>query len=89
MAKFASIVFHQDAEADEAMSLLEEDGAETAIGYLSAWDMGDETTDAAEVNGRVYEEIPMTSDVTDTHEEGDYILSWSLPLNWVHLYRKV
>ena len=58
--RWMSVVFLQGEEADEVLDMIERVGPETAIHHLSQWDYGDETRDAALVNGYVYDEIPQT-----------------------------
>lgn len=65
--RWISVVFHQGAEADEVLDLIDRDGSDAAIEYLRGWDYGDETTDAALENGYVYDEPPTGQARPDGH----------------------
>lgn len=53
-----SVVFLQGSEADEVLDLIDLEGVHAGIAHLSQWDFGEETTDAALVNGDVYDQFP-------------------------------
>ena len=58
--RWMNVVFLQGEEADAVLDMIEQVGPGMAIHHLSQWDYGDETRDAALVNGYVYNEIPQT-----------------------------
>lgn len=58
--RWMSVVFLQGEEAISVLDMIDRSGSETAIHHLSQWDCGDETRDAALVNGYVYEDIPQS-----------------------------
>mgnify|MGYP000859817806 CR=1 FL=1 len=53
-----SVVFLQGSEAYEVLDLIDLEGVHAGIAHLSQWDFGEETTDAALVNGDVYDQFP-------------------------------
>ena len=85
-----SIVFMQDDEADEPLSILANEGEEAAIEYLAQWDYGDETQFASEVNGHTYSS---PADCAGTHDTvaivGDYAVSYNEGLSYIGLMRRV
>ncbi|UNX55465.1 hypothetical protein MF406_04155 [Georgenia sp. TF02-10] len=84
--RWISVVFHQGAEADEVLDLIDRDGSDAAIEYLRGWDYGDETTDAALENGYVYDEPP-TGQLDRTVTDGDYTLTYNPLMGHVSLLR--
>lgn len=84
--RWISVVFLQGDEADEIRDLIDRDGLTAALDHLKNFDYGDETTDAALVNGYVYDTPP--AGTTDTVvEDGDYTLTYSRALGHVSLLR--
>lgn len=84
--RWISVVFLQGEEADEVLELIDRDGPHAGIEHLTGWDYGTETTDAALVNGYVYDEPP-TSLLDRTLTEGDYTLTYNPSLGHVSLLR--
>ena len=56
--RWVSVVFLQGADAEQALELIDRSRGASAISHLTHWDFGDETTEAALVNGYVYDGIP-------------------------------
>lgn len=86
-ARWVSVVFLQGDEADEVLDLIDRDGTDAAIDYLQGWDYGDETTDAALVNGYVYDQPP-TGAQDHAVSEGDYTLTYNPIAGYVSLLRQ-
>ncbi len=88
-SRWISVVFLQGAEADDVLALIDRDGPLAAMAHLERWDYGDETTDAALVNGYVYEAAPVgTSDRVIMDDESGYTLTYSAALGHVSLLRR-
>ncbi|WP_314507473.1 hypothetical protein [uncultured Microbacterium sp.] len=87
--RWVSVVFLQGAAADQMLGLIDQHGAVSAISHLVQWDRGDETTEAALINGYVYEGIPTcpTDVVAEDHEMG-YALKYNGTLGYVSLLRR-
>mgnify|MGYP005983802667 CR=1 FL=1 len=84
--RWIGVVFLQGEEADEVLDLIDRDGLTAALDHLKNFDYGEETTDAALVNGYVYDTPP--AGTTDTVvEDGDYTLTYSRALGHVSLLR--
>ena len=75
-SRWVGIVFLQGQDADEVLAIIDRDGADTAIGHLAGFDMGEETTQAALVNGYVYDTIP-TGPLDRTTSSGIYTLTYN------------
>ncbi|GAA2974522.1 hypothetical protein JOD63_000367 [Microbacterium terrae] len=87
--RWISVVFLQGDDADEVLDLIELEGSAAAITHLSAWDDGDETTDAALVNGYVYDEVPWTTtDRVELDDRAGYALTYNRPFGYVSLLRR-
>lgn len=87
--RWMSVIFLQGEEADTVLDMIDNEGAEAAIHHLSRWDYGDETRDAALVNGYVYDEIPESP--TDRVFRGDgtpYALTYNHQFGYVSLIRR-
>jgi hypothetical protein len=56
--RWVSVVFLEGSEADEVLDLITHAGADAAIEHLAGFDYGEETTQAALVNGYVYDDPP-------------------------------
>lgn len=56
--RWVSVVFLEGSEADEVLDLISHAGADAAIEHLAGFDYGEETTQAALVNGYVYDDPP-------------------------------
>ncbi|WP_447943006.1 hypothetical protein [Microbacterium aurum] len=87
--RWMSIVFMQGEEADDVLDMIDKDGPETAIQHLSRWDFGDETRDAALVNGYVYEEIAQSpADRVIRDVSSEYALTYNRQFGYVSLLRR-
>jgi len=84
--RWVSVVFLQGQDADEVLAIIDRDGADAAISHLAGFDMGEETTQAALVNGYVYEQIP-TGALDRTITDGEYALTYNHDLGHVSLLR--
>lgn len=84
--RWMSVVFMQGEEADAVLDLIERSGPEAAIQHLSQWDYGDETRDAALVNGYVYDAIPQNpTDRVIRDESSGYALTYNQHFGYVSL----
>ena len=86
--RWVSVVFLQGTEADDVLDLVDRDGPDAAIAHLAGWDYGDETTDAAMVNGYVYD-TPPTGALDQTATAGAYVLTYNHSLGHVGLLREL
>lgn len=87
--RWLNVVFLQGADAERALDILERSGAPAAIRHLEHWDLGDETTEAALVNGYVYEGIPTCpTDRTAEDRASGYALIHNPTLGYVSLMRR-
>lgn len=84
--RYVSVVFLQGEEAHRMLDLIDGDGADAAIDHLSNWDYGEETSQAALVNGYVYD-TPPTGALDRTAERGEYVLTYNHDLGHVSLLR--
>jgi hypothetical protein len=88
-SRWVSVVFLQGDEADRAIGTINRRGFGAGIEYLRQWDFGDETTDAALVNGYVYDRIPAGSiDRTVVPAGSPYALTYSRAHRYVSLLRR-
>jgi len=88
-SRWVSVVFLQGDEADRAIGTINRRGFGAGIEYLRQWDFGDESTDAALVNGYVYDRIPAGStDRTVVPAGSPYALSYSTAHRYVSLLRR-
>ena len=85
-SRWVSVVFLQGQDADEALTIIDRHGTDAAIEHLAGFDMGEETTQAALVNGYVYDEPP-TGPLDRVVEEGGYVLTYNLDHGHVSLLR--
>lgn len=85
--RWVSVVFLQGDEADEVLDLIDRDGADAAIEHLKGWDYGEETTDAAVVNGYVYD-APPTGPLDRAATGNGYLLTYSHAYGHVGLLRE-
>lgn len=84
--RWVNIVFLEGQDADRMLALLERAGIDAVISELSGYDFGDESTQAALVNGYIYDEVPAGAlDRVAMH--GDYILTYNHDLGHVALHR--
>lgn len=83
---FYSIVFMQGDDAAEPLDILNSEGADAAVEYLAQWDYGDETLEAARINGHTYSQIADAIGTGDYRLTiGAYVLTWNAGLNYVGL----
>jgi|GEM_PF-1470888 len=85
--RWASVVFLQGDEADRVLELIERDGPDAAIDYLTGWDFGDETVSAALENGDVTDTPPGVGN-DDLSIRDEYALVTNPGLRYVGLSRR-
>ncbi len=85
-ARWVGIVFLQGQDADEVLGLIDSEGPEAAISHLAGFDIGEETTQAALINGYVYDTIP-TGTLDRTTTAGSYALTYNHDHGHVSLLR--
>lgn len=85
-AWWVGIVFLQGQDADEVLAIIDRDGTDAAIEHLAGFDTGEETTQAALVNGYVYDEPP-TGPLDRVIEQGGYVLTYNHDHGHVSLLR--
>lgn len=86
--RWMSVIFLQGEEADAMLDLIGQNGSEAAIQHLSQWDYGDETRDAALVNGYVYDAIPQSpTDRVIRDDASGYALTYNQQFGYVSLLR--
>ena len=86
MSRWVSVVFLQGQDADEVLTIIDRDGTDAAIEHLAGFDMGEETTQAALVNGYVYDTIP-AGPLDRTTTAGIYTLTYNHDHGHVSLLR--
>lgn len=86
--RWVSVVFLQGEEADEVLAILDRDGTDAVIEHLSMWDYGDETTDAALINGYVYDTPPLSGLDRLATVDG-YALTYNPSLGHIGLLREL
>ncbi len=74
---YVSIVFAENADADMAFHILDNDGEDAVIDYLAQWDMGE---------GEFTKGKPWGSS-DRLYRHGDYILTWNRGLSYISLNR--
>ncbi|MDJ1372536.1 hypothetical protein [Gulosibacter molinativorax] len=84
--RWMSVVFLQGQDADEVLAIIDRDGTDAAIEHLAGFDMGEETTQAALINGYVYDTIP-TGSLDRTTTAGSYALTYNHDHGHVSLLR--
>ena len=89
-SKYVLITFMQDEEAEEVLAMADKYGRDAAAQYLTDWDFGQETEDAAVVNDDIYGELPSPRypGFATTHA-GGYTLVTDDHYSWVALYREL
>ncbi|QBE48480.1 hypothetical protein [Leucobacter triazinivorans] len=85
-ARWVGIVFLQGQDADKVLAIIDRDGTDAAIEHLTGFDRGDETTQAALVNGYIYDEPP-TGPLDRVIEQGGYVLTYNHDHGHVSLHR--
>jgi len=78
--KYATIVYLQGDEAEEPLKILDEDGSDAAIEYLSQWDDGSYDNQRDKLSAG-------TSDHKIT--KGDYILSYNNSIGYISLDKMI
>lgn len=86
VSRWVSVVFLQGQDADEVLAIIDRDGTDAAIEHLAGFDMGEETTQAALVNGYVYDTIP-TGALDRTTSSGIYTLTYNHDNGHISLLR--
>ena len=86
--KYVMIVFMQGEDADEMFDLLDAYGWDALIDRLSDWDYGQETEDAAVVNGDIYDGLPKYRGEQRV-SSGEYTVIADWPYNYIALYREL
>ena len=87
-SKYVGIVFAQGDDAAEMFDLLDAYGWDALIDRLADWDFGQETEDAAVVNGGIYDGLPKyRGEQRVTRGEYTAVADW--PYNYVALYREL
>lgn len=77
-AQYANIVFISGSEAEEPLNILNDNGINDAIKYLSQWDYGE------------YHQISKTpaKGTSDKYKQvGDYLITWNNGLGYIGLER--
>lgn len=85
--RWISVVFLQGDDADRVLDLIDRDGTDAAIEHLAGFDYGEETVQAALVNGYVYD-TPPTGALDKTATRDVYTLTYSPFLGHVSLLRE-
>lgn len=84
--RWLSVVFLQGDAAETVLDMIDKSGPAAAIQHLSQWDSGDETRDAALVNGYVYDEVPQSAtDRVVSDEAAGYALTYNHRFGYVSL----
>ena len=86
VSRWVSVVFLQGQDADDVLAIIDRDGTDAAIEHLAGVDMGEETRQAALINGYVYDTIP-TGPLDHTTTEGTYTLTYNPDHGHVSLLR--
>jgi hypothetical protein len=88
-ARWISVVFLQGDEASDMLKVIDREGPIAAIYELRQFDFGDETVDAALVNGYVYDQIPAGhGDHTIEPFHFPYALTYNESFRYVSLLRR-
>ena len=87
-AKYVEIMFAQGDDASELFDLLDSHGWDALIDRLTDWDYGQETEDAAVVNGGIYDGLPKYRGEQRV-SSGEYTVIADWPYNYVALYREL
>lgn len=85
--RWIGVVFLQGEDANQVLDLIDQNGVEAGIEHLSGWDYGQETTDAAMVNGDVHDAAPVYPGDRQA-ETGDYVMTYNDLAGHVALYRR-
>ncbi|QBE49685.1 hypothetical protein [Leucobacter triazinivorans] len=87
VSRWVSVVFLQGQDADEVLAIIDRDGTDAAIEHLAGYDYGEDTVQAALVNGYVYD-TPPTGALDKTATRDVYTLTYSPFLGHVGLLRQ-
>ena len=87
VSRWVSVVYLQGQDADEVLTIIDRDGTDAAIEHLAGFDMGKETTQAALVNGYVYDTIPTGPLDRTTTTTSAYALTYNHDHGHVSLLR--
>jgi hypothetical protein len=84
--RWINVVFLEGQDADQVLDLINHSGTDAAVEHLAGYDVGDETTQAALVNGYVYDRVP--AGALDRIAMGkDYTLTYNHDLGHVSFFR--
>ena len=86
VSRWVSVAFLQGQDADDVLTIIDRDGTDAAIEHLAGFDMGEETRQAALINGYVYDTIP-TGPLDHTTTAGVYTLTHNHDHGHVSLLR--
>lgn len=86
-SRWISVAFLQGEDADTVLDLIDRAGTDAAIEHLSGYDFGEETTQAALINGYVYETPPVGA-LDRTATSNTYALTYNPFLGHVSLLRE-
>lgn len=85
-SRWINVVFLEGQDAEHVLDLINHGGTDAAIEHLAGYDVGEETTQAALVNGYVYDRVP--AGALDRIATGkDYTLTYNHDLGRVSLLR--
>ena len=87
-AKYVEVMFAQGDDASELFDLLDAYGWDALIDRLTDWDYGQETEDAAVVNGDIYDGLPKYRGEQRV-VSGEYTVIADWPYNYIALYREL
>jgi hypothetical protein len=79
--KYEEIVYMQGDDAEEALTILQDQGEEACLEHLKQWDNGD----ASDFSG---DGVPWGKDDELIFGEGGYIVSYNPHLDYIALQRK-
>jgi hypothetical protein len=85
-SRWISVVFLQGEDADTVLDIITRVGTDAAIEHLSGYDLGADTTQAALINGYVYETPPVGA-LDRTATSAAYTLTYNPFLGHVSLLR--
>lgn len=86
--RWMGVVLMQSEEADALLDIIDRNGPESATHHLSLSDDGDETRDAALVNGYIHDAIPQSpTDGVIRDNASEYALTFNHHFRYVSLPR--
>ena len=74
--EYENIIFLQEHHAEEAITILDNDGREAAMDYLKQWDYGD---------GGDYSDNPPWGTSDSIYRSGDYIMTFNARMPYIGL----